>query len=349
MKNSVAELKSKSHNPLIFNSVLWSCTFLVLLFIFSQKNQPKKIDIIYSCCFLFTLIIPTLVNLYVLIPLFLKKEKYLKFIISFIGLLFLFTLFNLWFFDNLIDYIFPDYYFISYATHTKLFIFFFIFLVTTTLIKLAEDWVYFNENENEKLKIENLQMQNQLSTLRSQINPHFLFNSLNVIYALALEKKSKATEAIIQLSDILRYVIYDSNTEFVPLKNEIQLLNNFIDFQKNRHNVSDKIKFDYEILEDDFLIYPMLLLPLLENSFKHGIMQEINNPFINLSLSLNEERFEFFIENNFNKDFVNTDIAHSGLGIENIKKNLKIVYPDKHIFEIKKSHGKFMVTLKLFR
>jgi LytS/YehU family sensor histidine kinase len=221
--------------------------------------------------------------------------------------------------------------------------------VTTSLIKLAEDWVYFNENENKKLKMDNLQMYNQLSTLRSQINPHFLFNSLNVIYALALEKKSKATEAIIQLSDILRYVIYDSNTEFVPIKNEIQLLNNYIEFQKNRHYISDKIKFDYHIQEDDFLIYPMLLLPLLENSFKHGIMQDIDHPFINLRLSLNEERFEYYIENNFNKDYVNTDIAHSGLGIENIKNNLNIVYPNNHKFEIKKSNEKFMVTLILIR
>lgn len=349
MKTGFTSIKSKSHNPLIFNSVLWSCTFLALLFIFSTKNQPKKIDLIYSCCFLFTLITPTLINLYIFIPFLLKKEKYIQFIISFASLFILFLQFNIWFLEDFIDHIFPDYYFISYATHTRIFIFFFIFMVSTTLIKLAEDWVYFNENENKKLKIENQQIQNQLSTLRSQINPHFLFNSLNVIYALALEKKSKATEAIIQLSDILRYVIYDSNTEFVSLKNEIQLLNNYIEFQKNRHNISDKIKFDNQIKEDDFLIYPMLLLPLLENSFKHGIMQEIDNPFINLSLSLNEERFEYYIENNYNKEYVNTDIAHSGLGIENIKNNLKIIYPDKHKFEIKKSNRKFMVTLILLR
>ncbi len=349
MKAGFTSIKSKSHNPLIFNSVLWSCTFLALLFIFSTKNQPKKIDLIYSCCFLFTLFTPTLINLYIFIPFLLKKEKYIQFIISFATLFVLFLQFNIWFLENFIDHIFPDYYFISYATHTRIFIFLFIFMVSTTLIKLAEDWVYFNENENKKLKIENQQIQNQLSTLRSQINPHFLFNSLNVIYALALEKKSKATEAIIQLSDILRYVIYDSNTEFVSLKNEIQLLNNYIEFQKNRHKISDKIKFDNQIKEDDFLIYPMLLLPLLENSFKHGIMQEIDNPFINLSLSLNEERFEYYIENNYNKDYVNTDIAHSGLGIENIKNNLKIIYPDKHKFEIKKSNRKFMVTLILLR
>ncbi|PKP12530.1 MAG: hypothetical protein CVU08_10025 [Bacteroidetes bacterium HGW-Bacteroidetes-3] len=349
MKNSKSQsVDRNNHNPLIFNGILWLCSFIMLLFAFSENSNPKKIDFIYTSSFLATIIIPVLLNLYILIPYLLKKEKYLFFVIAFISTIIVFTQLNIWFFDYFIDFIFPDYYFISYHSSTKLITIFGVFLIGTTFIKLSEDWIYFNSLENKKLKFENQQIQTQLSALRSQINPHFLFNSLNVIFALALEKKKETTKAIVQLSDILRYVIYDSNTERVSLKNEIILLKNYIEFQKFRHQVSDKIKFTYNITDDNFLIYPMLLLPLIENSFKHGIKGDIENTFINLNITQNNHEFNFFIENNYTENLLNGDKEHSGLGIENIQKNLEIVYPETHLFEITKTETRFMVSLNLF-
>ncbi|WP_372768348.1 sensor histidine kinase [Lutibacter sp.] len=349
MKNSkLQSVNGNNHNALLFNGVLWFCSFTILLLIFSEDSNPKKIDFIYTSAFLTTIIIPVLLNLYILIPYFLKREKYLLFVIAFISTIILFTQLNIWFFDYVIDYIFPDYYFISYHSSTKLIFIFSVFLIGTTLIKLSEDWIYFNSIENKRLKLEKQQIETQLTALRSQINPHFLFNSLNVIFALALEKKKETTKAIVQLSDILRYVIYDSNTERVTLKNEIILLNNYIEFQKFRHQVSDKINFTYNIIDDDYLIYPMLLLPLIENSFKHGIKGDIENTFINLNITQNNNEFHFFIENNYVKNIVISDKEHSGLGIGNIKKNLDIIYPDAHLFEITKTETAFIVSLKLF-
>lgn len=349
MKNSNSQLvNGNNHNALLFNSVLWFCSFTILLLIFSEDSNPKKIDYIYTSSFLTTIIIPVLLNLYILIPYFLKREKYLLFVVAFISTIILFTQLNIWFFSYVIDYVFPDYYFISYHSSTKLVTIFGVFLVGTTLIKLSEDWIYFNSIENKRLKFEKQQIETHLSALRSQINPHFLFNSLNVIFALALEKKEETTKAIVQLSDILRYVIYDSNTERVTLKNEIILLTNYIEFQKFRHQVSDKIKFTYTITDENFLIYPMLLLPLIENSFKHGIKGDIENTFINLNITQSNHEFNFFIENNYTENLINEDKEHSGLGFENIKKNLEIVYPNKHLFEITKTETTFMVSLKLF-
>jgi len=122
---------------------------------------------------------------------------------------------------------------------------------------------------------------------------------------LALEKKEETTKAIVQLSDILRYVIYDSNTERVTLKNEIILINNYIEFQKFRHQNSDQIKFTHHIANDSFMIYPMLLLPLVENSFKHGIKGDIKNTFINLNITQSNNEFHFLIENNYIENRVN--------------------------------------------
>jgi len=339
--------RNSSHNSIIFNLLLWLCSFAILLFSFSQNNTPEKIDYIYTACFLATIIIPATLNLYIWIPYFLQKEKYVVFSLLFIITILLFSQINHWFFDSLIDDIFPDYYFISYHSNTKLITIFSIFLIASMLIRLSEDWFYLNTSENEKLKLENQQIHRQLNSLRSQINPHFLFNSLNVIYSLALNQKKETTQAIVQLSDILRYVIYDSNTPTVSLKDEITLLQNYIDFQKFRHPESAQINFDTIIENDTFKIYPMLLLPLVENSFKHGIEARIEKTFIKIKLTNTKGKLHFLIENTYDKANSKQESNHSGVGLKNIRKNLELVYPNKHLFKISKTNKTFTVSLKI--
>ncbi len=339
--------KLDSHSPILFNLVLWLCAFVILLFIFSKQLSPIKIDYIYTISFLVIIAIPVLINLYVLIPYFLKKERYLIFILVFLFNLLLFSQLHLWLFEPLLDTLFPNYFFISYHSNTKLVTIFSIFLVATTLIKLSEDWFYFNRNENRILKLQNEQIQLQLSSLRSQINPHFLFNSLNVIYALAIEKKEGIKEAIIQLSDILRYIIYDSNTEKVTIKDEIKLLQNYIEFQKFRIHGINNISLELNIDSEDFLLYPMLLLPLVENSFKHGMRGQNKNSFIKINITQKGRSFNFEIENYKDVETIETTHDNSGVGLENIKKNLDIVYPNTHQFTITDLNNKFIVRLEI--
>jgi sensor histidine kinase YesM len=321
-------------------------SFILFLFVFTEDGQPKTIDFIYTGSFLLTIIIPVLINFYVLIPYLLKKEKYLLFTLLFVLNILVFTQMNIWFFGHFIDYLFPDYYFISYHSNITLFTIFSVFLIVTTLIKLSVDWFYFNSYENRELKIRNQEIQAQLSSLRSQINPHFLFNSLNVIYALAIENKEETKDAIVQLSDILRYVIYDSNTKRVTLKDEVALLNNYIAFQQYRHQQTENIVFNCSIENDDYQIYPMLLLPLVENSFKYGIMGDIGHTFIKIDLIQKGKEFTFDIMNNYSENLLENN-KHSGLGLENIRKNLEIVYPKSHEFIISKTKDTFRVKLKL--
>ncbi|MFD1314011.1 sensor histidine kinase [Namhaeicola litoreus] len=340
--------KQKNHNPYLFNGVIWITTFFVMLFAFSEDNHPKKIDFLYTSFFLITIIIPSLINLYIAIPNLLKKEKYILYAVVFLINLMLFTQLNIWFFDMVIDKIFPDYYFISYNSNLKLIVLFTLFLIGTTLLKIFEDWIFLNRRENEKLVIENQKIQSQLSSLRSQINPHFLFNALNVIYALALDKKEETTDAIVQLSDILRYVIYDSNTNRVMLKDEVKLINSYLEFQKFRLQKSKRIKFNANVENENYLIYPMLLLPLIENSFKYGSNDGLNKPFIKMDLKQINGSFSFCITNNYAISQGHENNNYSGVGIENIKKNLEIIYPDRHVFATEKNNNEFKVTLKLF-
>jgi LytS/YehU family sensor histidine kinase len=215
------------------------------------------------------------------------------------------------------------------------------------LIKLSEDWFHFNRNENRELRLKNQQIETQLSNLRAQINPHFLFNSLNVIYALAIEKKEGITEAIVQLSDILRYIIYDSNTKNITLKEEVTLLENYIQFQKFRVHGFNTIIFNKTIKDENSKLYPMLLLPLVENSFKHGLKGKLKDTFITIDLYQEHHSFRFSIENN--APFGNDDEAsqYSGVGLEHIKNNLNLVYPKQHKFNITKTETTFKVDIEI--
>lgn len=344
---AIPSSKMSFRNTMVFNLVLWTCSFALFLSVFTENGQPHTIDFIYTASFLSTLIVPVLMNYYVFIPYLLKKEKYFIYVLVFVVNIVVFTQFNIWFFDYFIDFIFTDYFFISYHSNITLLTIFSVFLIVTTLIKLSVDWFNFNSNENRELKIKNQEIQSQLSSLRSQINPHFLFNSLNVIYALAIENKKEAKDAIVQLSDILRYVIYDSNTQHVALKDEIILLKNYIEFQQFRHLHTDNITFNCSIDNDNYLIYPMLLLPLVENSFKYGIKGDIDHTFIKIDLKQEQNNFSFDIENNYAEHLMEPN-EHSGLGLENIHKNLELVYPKRHDFKIIKTKDTFRVSLKLF-
>ncbi len=339
--------RTNYHRPLIFNSVLWSLGFVILLFIFSKGKSPITVDYFYTITFLSALAIPVIINFYVLIPKLLKQEKYLAYFTSFIINLILFALLSCWLLQPVLDTLFPNYFFISYLSKTNIFLVFTIFLIATTLLKLAEDWFYYNTKENKLLRLKNQKIETQLSALRAQINPHFLFNSLNVIYALALEKREGITKAIVQLSDILRYVIYDSDTERVALKDEILLLQNYIAFQNHRVETPIATNFNVDVDNTQFKIYPMLLLPLLENSYKHGVIAGETKLPIRIALYQRENQFKFTIENANLNTKNNLEDKHSGVGLENLKNNLNLVYQNQHQFKIEETNAIFKVTLTL--
>ncbi|WP_394750082.1 sensor histidine kinase [Spongiimicrobium salis] len=338
---------SHYHRPVVFNGLLWLFSFVILVFIFSKGAFPKEVDYIYTLSFLFFMVPPVLLILYVLIPKLLKKERYFLFVLVFIGNLLLAVQIHKSIFDYCLDRMFPNHFFISYSSYSQLIILFSIFLVAVTLIKLTEDWFYFNTKENKQLKKENLHIQTQLLSLRSQINPHFLFNSLNVIYSLALDKKEETQEAIVQLSDMLRYVIYDTNTPRVLLKDEITLLKNYIDFQKFRVQGFENIAMDITVKDDNYALYPMLLLPLIENSFKYGIKDNLKDAYIHITIKQAENDFEFCIKNNAYAHANTLNDGYSGVGLQNIKKNLDIIYPNAHRFEINETATTFEAYMQL--
>lgn len=332
---------------LIFNLLLWVISFFTLLFFFAESNSPQTIDYLYTSVFLVTIIVPVLINLFVLIPFLLTKEKYLLFVILFILNLIVFTEFNKWIFNSFIDVLFPNYFFVSYHSNTALFFIFSFFLIGTTLLKLSEDWFRLNKAKNEVLQLEKVAVENELSSLKSQINPHFLFNSLNVLYALSLENKEETSSAILDLASILRYVLYETGDQKIPLEKEIELIQKYLDFQKYRYQNDTTIRFDVLVEKSTYEIHPMLLLPLIENSFKHGVKGDIRNTFVHITLAEKAGAFSFTIQNNVSDEPSIRETKYAGLGLKNIQQTLNIIYPNQYSLDIHQEDTLFTVTLKI--
>ncbi|SNR17687.1 sensor histidine kinase [Tenacibaculum jejuense] len=324
------------HNITTFNVILWLFFFVILLFIFSDY-PIQKIDIIYTISYLITLVPPVILGLYYFIPKLLKKEKNVLFVICVLVTTLFFSFLNISFHNILIDFLFPDYFFISYLKNSETVLLFITAVFLAIFVKLAEDWIYFNQKEKAALQLE-------LSVLKNQINPHFLFNALNVLYSLSISKKEETTQAILQLSNILRYGIYETENEKIPLSKEIELIKNYIDFEKNRSVLNAKINFEHAI-EKDQKIPPMLLLPLIENAFKHGIKSGIKNPFVIINLVEKNNRLSFHISNNFLEK--NHTDKYSGIGIQNVKQQLEILFPNQYTLEIIQKDTDYTVILKI--
>jgi len=201
---------------------------------------------------------------------------------------------------------------------------------------IYEQWKWFNNLKSEKAKAE-------LELLKTQVNPHFLFNTLNNLYALTVKQSEKAPEVILKLSDMMRYTIYEGKNDRVPISEEIEYLKNYIALHKIRHQKNVSIEFEHNTLPEDE-IAPLLFIILVENAFKHGIEKLANNAYIKIKLTSNKNHIYFSVENNFDA----TSLVNSkGIGIENLKHRLRLIYPDAHSLKISQISSIYSVELTI--
>lgn len=184
----------------------------------------------------------------------------------------------------------------------------------------------------------------ELRLLKSQISPHFLFNVLNSLYALALEKSEETPDVILKLSDILRYSLYEAQEKEVPVADEVHIINTYIEIERLRIPESARVSFLYKGTGGGYRIAPMLLLPLVENAFKHGTDSTVGSSYIDAELSCNENVLTFVCKNSF-KELPAKDVG--GIGIQNIRKRLQLLYPQRYRLEIEKNNKEFSVILEL--
>lgn len=201
--------------------------------------------------------------------------------------------------------------------------------------------------ESQKLRDEltNQRQASELALLRSQVNPHFLFNTLNNIYSLVYKKSDEAPAAVMKLSSIMRYMLYDATSDKVPLEKEIEYLKSFIELQKLRIKNPDFVSLHIEGNAEGHSIAPMLLISFVENAFKHGSKK--HQPGIIVRLSALKDRINFEVINYLKKTTLSQNECESGIGLTNIRRRLELMYPDKHNLLISEDAETFRINLEI--
>jgi hypothetical protein len=282
-------------------------------------------------------------NYSLLIPRFLDKKNYKLYAAGIVAIIIAF---------GLIKYggglVFKTYILLGLRKHESTFWEYFfktiftttIFLFLSTVLKFTVDWFL---NERIQRDLENQRLSAELSFLKSQINPHFLFNSLNSIYSLAYQKSDTTPEAILKLSEIMRYMLYECNDNKVELTKELQYLQNYIDLQKIRFG--NKAFIDFEVTGEvtNQHIVPLLLISFIENAFKHGIANDALTP-IKLKVNLEDGHLYFFIQN---KKHTHNRDSSGGIGLANVRRRLDLLYPGKYNLDIRDEADTYTCQLSL--
>jgi sensor histidine kinase YesM len=341
-------LKKTAQHRMVQHLLFWAVSFYVLMRLFAYSDEVSTVDIIYTFLFHLSIWLTVYINLNWLIPVYFKAEKY--------GLYFLLLAistcisigFNLLTFNYLSDILFPGYYFIAYYGFWEIGEFIIAYIIITSLIKLSKSWFKYREIQGQLQRLETEKSAAELSALKSQVNPHFLFNSLNNLYSLALDKDDRTPGIILRLSQTMRYLLYESNADFVPLEKEIEHLNNYVEMQRLRVGEKANISFVVQGEVGKRQIAPLLFLPLVENGFKHGIKGDTEGAFIKIRLQVLDNQLVFKTENNKGTvDDVEKGQYSGGVGLENLRRRLNLLYPGRHHLEITDGISTFTVVLKI--
>ncbi|WP_207493512.1 sensor histidine kinase [Aridibaculum aurantiacum] len=345
----------KRYLVIIIHIAAWSC-LLLLPFVFSPRFRDPNLHYYiepyiwmlitlnaYLIAFFYT-------NTEVLIPRLLFKRKWLWYLLIILGCFIVFIQLPR-LFDDALRANLPQEVKEKFARRRRpggISIFngstavFFLVLTISTCMKVMQQWL---QAEKRKREVEKDKVETELSFLRTQINPHFLFNTLNNIYSLAVVKSDATAGTVLKLSSIMRYVLHETKNDWVPLENEIKFLNDFIDLQRVRLTDKTTTTFNVETAVENKLIAPLILVPFVENAFKYGISTKERSSIF-LSISANEKEIDFKIEN----DIVSAEtskLENSGIGLKNTRRRLELLYPGLHQLSIRTENNKYYVHLIL--
>ncbi len=289
-------------------------------------------------------------HMYVLMPLALNKKQYLNYI-----MLLLISMVVAGLAQRAVDYfvIYPRYYpdalsspYFYPAKIIKTIIYLNTIVVFTAGIKLIQEW-YRQQKDTQTLEKERLMA--ELKFLKAQIHPHFLFNTLNNLYALTLKKSDHAPEVVLKLSELMSYMLYDANTARVAVAKEVNYIENYIALERMRFAGKLEIAFHANGDLGSQHITPMLLLPFIENSFKHGVSEEIEDAWITIDLSVKNNFLTLKVENSVPAAAKErSDKAYAkGIGLQNVNRRLELLYQDHYDLKVFNEEGTYLVVLRL--
>lgn len=339
----------KKIGQLVLHVLFWSGVLLFYTYFFGFNNDNFNYVLSFSIFLMPITIATTYLFIYKLIPEYLITKKYFRFVFysicTFTISAYLIVISVFYGLIYLSKFQYSD---MAPISRSLLFVATAVYLVVIIasgykLLKLNLKQAQQTSRLETKILEAQLKLKEQeLNYLKMQIHPHFLFNTLNTMYGFALKKANETPEMILKLSNLLDYLLYQVDKPFVLLTTEIDHIKDYIELEKMRFNDTLNVDFKHENISDTIKIAPMLLLPFIENSFKHG---GLNNGVLNIKIDLinNKENLIFTIENSFTK----SETSCKGIGLENIKKRLDLLYKNSYTLAIDDSKDVFKVKLKL--
>ena len=310
--------------------------FFGLTFLSSgAKKETLTVRIVQSLEYIAFLIVPVYIHFFIL-DRFFYKRKYVLYVLS------LFTLLFGW------GYLVNRFFYLRHmekgSLASAIVMVFFILLISTSFKVLADSV----KQRFLMQQIEAKQVQTELRLLKAQINPHFLFNTLNNLFGMARKQDPQTADGISGLSHLMRYMIYDSNVELISLKKEIQQIDRLIELQKLRFTKDDDIQINFSVDGEaaKVQIPPMLLISFVENAFKHGISL-VTPSFVRIYLNVEKDTLEFSVSNSKHSRSENKDDVEKGIGLKNVSRRLELLYPGNHELAISDGEKVFEVRLAL--
>ena len=337
----------------LFSHLLfWVFSLGFLSIFFGRIGGDYAFSFRFACLLLPVVIGTTYFINYKLIPSYLFSRKYGKFVLYFVYTL----IFSIW--AELLVLIFTfsalaQYKYQNLGPVAGDFLFqlvgLYIIVLFGVALKVLKLWMRAEraraELKNASLEAELKLKEAELQLLKGQIHPHFLFNTLNNLYGLALEKSEIVPASIIRLSELLDFLLYRSNSPLVPLEDEIKLIGDYIELEKLRFGDRMKLQFDVKTVPS-FQIAPFLLFPFVENAIKHGFSQNEQELSLVISIVTENSRLLFSVKNSCAAELAPAGLG-GGVGLSNVKKRLQLLYPRKHKLNIEKNDAWFMVSLNL--
>ncbi len=278
-------------------------------------------------------------NAVVLIPTFFYKRKFIAYVLIQFVMIGALALFHWSFFTFIVkQHPFSLSSFFLFNIFPYLFI-----LACSTAYRSIQDRIQTEQLSKER---ETEHLKTELSFLRSQVNPHFMFNVLNNMVALARKKSDLLEPSLIQLSSLLRYMLYETDEDKVPLQKEIEYLRSYMDLQQQRFGKKLAMNVTISAMDNAYDIEPMLLIPFVENAFKHGTGMIIN-PQIDVELTTGKNELTFIVKNKYSDQYEEVKDKTSGIGLTNVKRRLNLLYGNQHTLQICKQDGWFITSLQL--